>query len=101
MVCLDRGFLLSVALWSVPNKVTDHNKIWEGRAPLHPRVLGWMLLNEGGLLFGHCLVQSTAKTLVGVKGEVEENNIPRGIEVMARFQFDSESPFLFPLTCHL
>jgi hypothetical protein len=38
-----------------------------------------MLLNEGGLLFGHCLAQSAAETLVGAKWEIEENDVPRGI----------------------
>jgi hypothetical protein len=101
VIGLDCGFLLTVAPWGIPNKVANHNKVWKRRAPFHPWVLKRVSFDEGRLLFGHCLAQSTTKTLVGAKGEVEENNIPRGIEVMARFQFDSESPFLFPLTCHL
>ena len=101
VVSLDCGFLLLVAPWSFPNKVTDHNKVWEGQASLHPRVLGRMLLNEGGLLFGHCLAQSTTKTLAGAKGKVEEDYIPRGIQALARFHFYRHCTLNLSLCGHL
>ncbi len=101
MISLDGGFLLTILPWGVLDKVADHYKLWEWRAPYNPWVICRVMLNQGVLLVMHCFPQRVVKAFCRAEGKVKEDNIVQGLQVLTRLELDHHRVFVFLMARHL